>query len=199
VLVIHENRGLLPHFPDVARRLAQASYVALALDLVSREGGSEKFTDPAQAGAALRQIPQARLLEDMSSGVRYLQNLPGVRRDRIGAVGFCFGGGLVWLLSVRNPELKAAVPFYGSRPPLDEVPNLRAAVLGIYADLDTRINAGMPELEAALKQQNKTYQVITYQGSNHGFFNDTGARYHPEAAAAAWKETLAWFDRYLRG
>jgi carboxymethylenebutenolidase len=199
VLVIHENRGLLPHFPDVARRLAQAGYVALALDMASREGGTAKFTDPAQVSAALGRAPQARLVEDMNGGVRYLQSLPSVRRDRIGAMGFCFGGGMVWLLSVRNPEVKAAVPFYGSRPPLEEVPNLRAAVLGIYGGEDRFINPGVPELEAALKQHNKSYRLITYPGAGHAFFNDTGRSYHPEAAAAAWRETLRWLDLHLKG
>ena len=196
MLVIHENRGLLPHFPDVARRLAQAGYAALAIDLVSRQGGTARVSD---AAAALRQTSTEQLVEDLNSGVRYLQSLPYVRRERVGAIGFCFGGGLVWLLGVRNPELKAAVPFYGRRPPLEEVPNLRAAVLGIYAGNDTGINPGVPELEAALKQQNKTYRFITYPGADHSFFNDTSSRYHPEAAAAAWRETLAWVDRHLKG
>jgi carboxymethylenebutenolidase len=199
MLVIHENRGLLPHFPDVARRLAKAGFVSLALDLLSRQGGTGRFPDPAAAGAAFRQVSSEQSTEDMNSGVRYLQSLPYVRRERLGAVGFCAGGGLVWLLAVRNPELKAAVPFYGSRPPLGEVPNLRAAVLGIYAGNDNFINPGVPELEAALKQQDKTHRFITYPGADHSFFNDTNVRYHPEAAAAAWRETLAWLDRHLKG
>jgi carboxymethylenebutenolidase len=199
MLVIHENRGLLPHFPDVARRLAKAGYVSLALDLLSREGGTGRFPDPAAAGTAFRQVSSEQSIEDMNNGVRYLQSLPYVRRERVGAIGFCAGGRAVWLLAVRNPQIKAAVPFYGSAPPLPEVPNLQAAVLGIYAGNDTGINAGVPDLETALKQQNKTYHLITYPGAEHSFFNDTGARYHPEAAAAAWRETLAWLDRHLKG
>jgi carboxymethylenebutenolidase len=199
VLVIHENRGLLPHFPDVARRLAKAGYAALAIDLVSREGGTGKFADPAAVGPILGRAPREQLLEDISAGIRYLQSLPYVKRERLGTIGFCFGGALVWHSAVRIPQIKAAVPFYGSAPPLGEVPNLQAAVLGIYAGNDTRINAGVPELEAALKQHNKTYHLITYPGADHSFFNDTGARYHPEAAAGAWRETLAWLDRHLRG
>lgn len=198
MLVIHENRGLLPHFPDVARRLAKAGYVSLALDLVSRQGGTARFTDPAAAGAALRQVSTDQFVEDLNSGVRYLQSLPYVRRERVGTIGFCFGGGLVWLSAVRNTQIKAAVPFYGARPLLEEVPNLRAAVLGIYAENDTFINPGVPDLEAALKRHNKTYRFVTYPGTRHAFFNDTFDRYHPEAAAAAWRETLAWLDRYLK-
>jgi carboxymethylenebutenolidase len=198
MLVIHENRGLLPHFPDVARRLAKAGYAALAIDLVSREGGTGKFADRAAVGPILSRTPREQLLEDINAGVRYLQSLSYVRRERLGTIGFCFGGALVWHSAVRNPQIKAAVPFYGSAPPLQEVPNLQAAVLGIYAGNDTRLNAGVPDLETALKQQNKTYHLITYPGAEHSFFNDTGARYHPEAAAAAWRETLAWLDRHLK-
>jgi len=203
VLVIHENRGLVPpHYPDVARRLAKEGYVALAIDLVSREGGTARIGDEAQIVSLIGQVsrdqPQ-RLVEDMNAGIRYLQGLSYVRRDRVGAFGFCFGGGMVWLLAVRNPELRAAVPFYGPRPPLEEVPNLRAAVLGIYGGNDARINAGIPDLEEALKAQNKTHRFITYPGADHAFFNDTSPRYHPEASKAAWGETLAWLQRYLKG
>lgn len=199
ILVIHENRGLLPHFPDVARRLAKEGYVALALDLLSREGGTSALTDPAQATATLGRASQERLVEDMNGGVRYLQGLPFVRADRLGALGFCFGGGMVWLLTVRNQDVKAAVPFYGPRPPLNEVSNIRAAVLGIYGANDTFINPGVPDLEAALKQNNKTHQLITYPGAGHAFFNDTGRAYHAAAAEAAWRETLAWFVQHLKG
>jgi carboxymethylenebutenolidase len=199
VLVIHENRGLLPHFTDVARRFAKAGYAALALDLLSRQGGTGKVADPQQIPMLLSGAPSANHVEDMSGGVRYLQSLPYVRRERIGAIGFCFGGAMVWLLSVKNPAVIAAAPFYGRRPPLEEVPNLRGAVLGVYAEDDMGINAGVPELEAALKQHNKTYKFMTYPGTRHAFFNDTGQRYHADAATAAWKETLAWFDRHLKG
>jgi carboxymethylenebutenolidase len=196
VLVIHENRGLLPHFPDVARRLAQEGYVALALDLLSRDGGTASLG--ANAGSALSRASDDRLVGDMNAAVRYLQGLPFVRADRVGAMGFCFGGRMVWLLSVRNPDLKAAVPFYGQRPPLDEVQNINASVLGIYAGNDASINSGVPDLEAALKQHNIDHRLITYEGAGHAFFNDTGSRYHPASADAAWNETLSWFQQHLR-
>jgi carboxymethylenebutenolidase len=197
VLVIHENRGLLPHFPDVTRRLAVAGYTALAIDLLSRSGGTDSFDSSEQARDALGEIPQEQLVADLNSGVDYLQGLPSVRPERVGVMGFCFGGGLTWLLAVRNPEIQAAVPFYGSAPPLEEVSNLNAAVLGIYAGNDTRINGGVPELEAALKERQKEYEFITYPGADHAFFNDTGERYNPQAASQAWDKTLAWFDQHL--
>lgn len=112
-------------------------------------------------------------------------------------MGFCFGGSITWLLAVRNPEVKAAMPFYGSAPPLDEIPNMSIPVLGIYAGEGQRIGAGVPDLEAARKVNNKTYRFQTFAGANHAFFNDTGRRYHPEAAGGAWRETLAWFETHL--
>ena len=197
VLVVHENRGLLPHFPDVTRRLAVAGYAALAVDMLSREGGTASFAGPDQMRSALREIPRDRIVDDGNAGVRYLQSLPYVQRERVGAMGFCFGGSIVWRMAVSNPDLGAAVPFYGSSPPLEEVPNLQVPVLGIYAGEDNRINQGVPDLEAALKREGKTYKFVTFPGANHAFFNDTGRRYHPQAAKDAWKETLAWFETHL--
>ena len=198
VLVIHENRGMQPHFPDITRRYALQGYTALSVDLLSRKGGTGAFADGGQARNALREIAQDDFVADLNDSIDYLQTLSHVRPDRIGVTGFCFGGGLTWLMSVRNAEVAAAVPFYGSAPPLDEVPNLRAPVLGIYAGDDDRINSGLPDLEAALRQNDKTYQVISYPGTGHAFFNDTGQRYHQEAATAAWQETLGWFDKHLK-
>jgi carboxymethylenebutenolidase len=197
VLVIHENRGLLPHFPDVTRRLAVEGYTALAVDLLSREGGTGAFANSDQARDALGEISQEQLIADLNAGVEHLQSLPSVRPERVGVMGFCFGGGLTWLLAVRNPEVQAAVPFYGPSPPLEEVPNLTAPVLGIYAEDDSFVNPGVPELEAALEQHQKEYRFITYPDTRHAFFNDTGERYNPQAASQAWNETLAWFDQHL--
>ncbi len=197
VLVVHENRGLLPHFPDVTRRLAREGYVALAVDLLSRKGGTNSFADTNAMRDALRGIPTGQIVEDGNAGVRFLQDQPYVQSDRVGATGFCFGGSIVWLMAVGNPELRAAVPFYGSAPPLEEVPNLRAPVLGIYAGEDSRINAGVPGLESALIAEGKEHKFVTYPGANHAFFNDTGSRYHPQAAEGAWIETLDWFEDHL--
>ncbi len=198
ILVIHENRGLLPHFPDVTRRYALEGYTALAVDLLSRRGGTGAFADTDQMRDALSEITQDEFMEDLNASVDYLQTLSHVQADRIGVTGFCFGGGLTWLMAVRNPDIAAAVPFYGSAPPLDEVTNLNIPVLGIYAGNDTRIGAGVPDLEAALKEENKQYQFITYAGADHAFFNDTGARYNEQAAEQAWSEALGLFNEHLK-
>ena len=128
-----------------------------------------------------------------------MQDQPYVRSDRVGATGFCFGGSMLWLMAVGNPKLRAAVPFYGSAPPLEDVSNLQTPVLGIYAGEDARINGGMPSLEAELMAQQKDYKFITYPGAGHAFFNDTGSRYHPEYAETAWMEALDWFEDHLMG
>ena len=198
ILVIHENRGMQPHFPDVTRRYALQGYTALSIDLLSRKGGTGVFADSNQAREALREITPDEFLADLDASVDYLQTLSHIRPDRIGVTGFCFGGGLTWLMAVRNPKIAAAAPFYGSAPPLDEVPNLNVPVLGIYGGDDNRINSGVPGLEAALQGNGKDYRVITYPGAGHAFFNDTGQRYHREAATAAWQETLGWFDEHLK-
>ena len=187
----------MPHFPDVTRRLAAEGYVALAVDMLSTKGGTDSFPDTNAMRDALREIPTGQIVEFGNAGLEYLQSQPYVIGERVGAMGFCFGGGIVWLMAVRNPQLRAAAPFYGSAPPLEEVPNLQAPVLGIYAGEDARINAGLPDLEAALKENGKNYKFVTYTGANHAFFNDTGSRYHPQAAGEAWLETLAWFEDHL--
>jgi carboxymethylenebutenolidase len=198
ILVIHENRGLQPHFPDVTRRFALEGYTALAIDLLSRQGGTGAFADSDQARDALGEITQDEFMADLNASVDYLQTRSQVQADRIGVTGFCFGGGLTWLMAVRNPDIAAAVPFYGSAPPLDEVANLNIPVLAIYAGNDTRIGEGVPDLEAALTEQNKQYRVITYPGADHGFFRDTGERYHPEAAGQAWTAALGYFGEHLK-
>ncbi|MDR7483585.1 MAG: dienelactone hydrolase family protein [Armatimonadota bacterium] len=198
VLIIHENRGLLEHFKDIARRLAQVGYVGLAVDLASHQGGTEHFSDPAQVTAILAQTPVEQHLATMNAAVRHLQGLPYVRRDHVGATGFCFGGGMVWRLATANADLRAAVPFYGPNPPLGDVPKIRAAVLGIYGELDSRINTGIPALREALQRAGITHEIVVYPGADHAFFNDTGPRYHAVAARQAWERLLGWFDRYLR-
>ena len=128
-----------------------------------------------------------------------MQDQPYVRSDRVGATGFCFGGSMLWLMAVGNPKLRAAVPFYGSAPPLEDVSNLQTPVLGIYAGEDARINGGVPRLEAELMAQQNDYKFVTYPGAGHAFFNDTGSRYHPEYAETAWMEALDWFKDHLMG
>lgn len=196
ILVCHENRGLVPHIKDVARRFAKAGYVALAVDLLSREGGTDAV-DPDQVPAILSAAPPERHVADFAAGLKYLQSLNYVDGNRIGMTGYCFGGGITWRCAVALPELKAAVPFYGPAPDLSQVPNIKAAVFGVYAELDTRITSSKDPLEQALKKAGVTYQMKVYPGVNHAFHNDTGPRYDKTQATQAWQDTLAWFKRYL--
>jgi carboxymethylenebutenolidase len=196
VLVIHENRGLNDHIRSVAGRLAGDGYSALAIDLLSEEGGTDSFDDPAEATAALSQVPPERFDADMSAGVTELKRR--LRGKRVAAIGFCFGGGMVWrLLASREPRLAAAVPFYGPFPANGDLSGSKAAVLGIYAGLDTRVNETRPLAEAALVDAGLEYELVTFPNVNHAFFNDTGARYDPAAAAAAYEQVLAWFGRFV--
>jgi carboxymethylenebutenolidase len=196
VLVCHENRGLTDHIRDVARRFAKAGYVALALDLLSREGGTASH-DRDEVPALLSGVDPARHVNDFIAGYGYLQSLGSVEAERISMTGYCFGGGVTWRVATALPTLKAAVPFYGPGPELSEVANIKAAVLGVYAELDERINAGKAALEQALKDAGVTYQMNVYPGVNHAFHNDTGERYVEAQATQAWQDTLAWFETHL--
>ncbi len=199
IVVAHENRGLTDYIQDVTRRLARAGYVAVAVDLLSKQGGTAKVSDPAQIPAALSAASPDELAGHYLAAIRYLQSLPFVKGDRLGMVGFCFGGGMTWLTATKSPDLKAAVPYYGPHPPLEGVPNIRAAVLAIYGENDQRINAGIPAIEEAMKKHNKVFEKIVYPGAAHAFHNDTGRNYKPDAAEDAWKRTLDWFARYVKG
>ncbi|HEX5418044.1 MAG TPA: dienelactone hydrolase family protein [Chloroflexota bacterium] len=195
VLVCHENRGLTEHILDVTRRLGKAGYVALAVDLLSRDGGTAKV-DPAQVAANLTANPDQNVA-DFQAGFTYLQTLPEVKKGATGMIGFCFGGGVTWLSIEQIPGIKAAVPFYGPNPPLPEVSKIQAAVLGIYGGADQRIDAGIPAIEQAMKDNGKVFEKIVYPGANHAFNNDTGASWNPDAAYDAWAKTLDWFKKYL--
>jgi carboxymethylenebutenolidase len=196
VLVCHENRGLTPHIRNVARRFAVAGYAALALDLLSREGGSANL-DPDQIPGLLGDAGSERHVADFIAGYNYLQTLEFVDGQRVGMTGYCFGGGITWDAATALPELKAAVPYYGRSPALEAVPNIEAAVLGVYAEQDGRINAGIEALEQALDAAGVTYQINIYPGVDHAFHNDTGSRYVQEHATQAWMDTLAWFGMYV--
>jgi carboxymethylenebutenolidase len=193
VLVIHENRGLTEHIRTVAGRLAASGYSALALDLLSEEGGTGAFPGEAEVAAALAQIPPERFDADMKAGVTELKRR--VRGKRLAAIGFCFGGGMVWrLLASNEPRLAAAAPFYGPFPEGGSLRGSRAAVLGIYGGLDSRVNATQPAAKAALEAARRKYELLTFAEADHAFFNDTGARFNPHAATEAWHRTLNWFD-----
>jgi carboxymethylenebutenolidase len=197
VLVVHENRGLTDHIRSVAGRLATSGYSALAVDLLSEEGGTGSFADEAEVTAALNNVPDARFVADMKAAITELE-----RRTpdaKIGAVGFCFGGGMVWsLLASGEPRLAAAAPFYGPLPEgADFSGSLNAAVLGVYGEQDERVNATRDAAAQALEQAGLTHEILTYPDAGHAFFNDTGQRYNPSAAAAAYAKLLDWFGTHL--
>jgi carboxymethylenebutenolidase len=198
VLVVHENKGLTDHIRSVAGRLAGSGFSALAIDLLSEEGGTEKFTDPAEATAALNAAPDARFVRDMKAGVTEL--LRRVPDRKPGAVGFCFGGGMVWsLLASGEPRLAAAAPFYGPLPDVAEFGgSADAAVLAVYAEQDDRVNASRDRATAALEKSGLTHEVVTVPGVDHAFFNDTGARYNAEAAATIYQRLVDWFTQHLQ-
>jgi len=196
VLVCHENRGLTPHIEDVTRRLAKAGYAALAVDLLSRQGGASKFSSD-QVPGLLGNTQPSQFVEDFLRGWKYLQTQSFTQAERVGMVGFCFGGGVTWRVATNMPELRAAIPYYGPHPPVEDVPNIQAAVLAIYGGNDTRINSGIPAIEEAMQANHKIYEKMVYEGADHAFNNDTGSRYNPEAAQDAWRRTLAWFAEYL--
>jgi carboxymethylenebutenolidase len=196
VLIIHENKGLNDWARSVAARFAGAGYSALAIDLLSEEGGTGHFTDPAQATAALAAVPTDRFISDLNSGVEELQNrVPG---RKIAVVGFCFGGGLVWrLLASGTPHFSAAVPFYGPLPDNPDFAGSRAAVLAIYAALDQRVTSSEATAKAALDRAGLVNEIVVEPDADHAFFNDTGPRYNAAAAHDAWQRVLEWFGRYL--
>lgn len=195
VMVCHENRGLVEHIRDVTRRLAKAGYVGLAVDLLSRDGGTAKV-DPAQVAGKLTANP-GQNVADFQAAFKYLQTLGSVQKANIGMVGFCFGGGVTWMVATAIPDLKAAVPYYGPNPPIADFPKIRAAVLAIYGETDQRITATEPDVEAAMRQNGKTFDKAIYPGAGHAFNNDTASSWNEQASYDAWQKTLDWFKRYL--
>ena len=198
VLVCHENRGLTEHIKDVARRLASAGYVGLAVDLLSRQGGTAAVADSSQIPGMLSSQPPEQFVRYFTDGWRWLQTQPEVRPDGVGMVGFCFGGGVTWRVAIGLADLRAAVPYYGPHPDPNELAAIQGAVLAIYAGRDDRINRSIPAIEAEMQRLGKVYEKVIYPDTDHAFHNDTGSRYDPAAATDAWSRTLAWFDRYLR-
>jgi carboxymethylenebutenolidase len=194
VVVVHENRGLNPYIEDVARRVAVAGFVALAPDGLSPLGG---YPGNDEKGREMQSpIDPAKLMEDFFAAYEFLL-AHDATTDKVGCVGFCYGGGVCNALAVAYPKLAASVPFYGRQPPAADVPKIEAPLLLHYAGLDTRINEGWPAYEAALKANNKTYEAHIYEGVNHGFHNDTTPRYDEEAATLAWTRTVDFFKANL--
>lgn len=197
VIVIHENRGLNPHIEDVARRAALEGFTALAPDLLSPVGGTPKDEDAARDMIA-KLDPQGAT-RDLVATIAYLKSRPDAAGG-VGAVGFCWGGGMVNRLAVASPDLAAGAPFYGLVPDAADVPRIKAKMQMHYAQNDDRINAGIPSYEAALKAAGVSYEKFIYDGTEHAFHNDTnGARYNKPAADLAWSRTMALFKANLRG
>lgn len=195
VLVVHENRGLNPHIEDIARRLALDGFIAFAPDALFPLGGYPGDEDKARE--LFPRLDQAKTREDFVAAYGLLKQLPE-GNGQVGAVGFCYGGGIVNLLAARLPDLAAGVPFYGNQPPLDEVAKIKAPLLIHYAENDERINAGWPKFEAALKVSGVSYEAHIYPAVQHGFNNDTTPRYDEAAAKLAWQRTIAFFKQHLR-
>ncbi|MBX3422028.1 MAG: dienelactone hydrolase family protein [Pirellulaceae bacterium] len=196
VLVVHENRGLNPHIEDVARRFAAAGFLTLAPDALSPLGGYPGNDDEGRALQSKRSAEE--MIQDFMAGAQFLAAHPQ-SNGKVGAVGFCFGGGVTNDLACRLPEIvKAAAPFYGRQPDLALVSQIKGALLIHYAELDTRINAGWPAYEQALQDARVQYEAHIYPGVNHAFFNDTTPRYDSEAAKLAWQRTVQFFQTKLK-
>ncbi len=195
VVVIHENRGLNPHIEDVTRRVALAGFVALGPDFLAPLGGTPEDED--QGREMIRSLDAARTVQNAVDAVAYLQGLD-ITTDKVGVIGFCWGGGMVNQVAVHSPVVAAAVPYYGSQPSAEDAANIKAALLLQYAGLDDRINSGIADYEAALKDAGVDYTVHVYEGVNHAFNNDTNeARYDQEAAELAWSRTIAFLHQQL--
>lgn len=194
VLVVHENRGLNPHIEDITRRLALEGFIAFAPDALFPLGGYPGDEDKARAEFA--KLDQTKARQDFIAAARMLQAIDG-GNGRMGAVGFCYGGAIASFLATQLPTLRAAVPFYGSAPSLEDVPDIKAEMLVVLAADDERVNAGWPAYEAALKQAGVRYELYQPAGTQHGFNNDTTPRYDEAAAKEAWAQTIALFQRTL--
>jgi carboxymethylenebutenolidase len=196
VLVIHENRGLNPYIEDVARRLAVADFIAFAPDALTSLGG---YPGDDEKGLALfQQLDRGKMSEDFLAAARWLKSRPDTTR-KLGAVGFCFGGGVVNQLAVlMGPDLAAGVPFYGAQPSAADAVRIKAPINAQYGEQDTRITAGWPAFDTALTEAKVPHEGHVYKGANHGFHNDTTPRYDEAAAKEAWQRTLDWFNKYLR-
>jgi carboxymethylenebutenolidase len=195
VVVYHENRGLNPYIEDVARRLAIENFVAFAPDALTPVGGYPG--DEEKAAQLFGQIDRNKMTEDLVAAAGFLKSRPECT-GKIGAVGFCYGGGIVNTLATRMPDLAAAVPFYGGQPSAADAARIKSPMLLHYAGLDERTNAGWPAFEAVLKAHGVKYQMFMYAGANHGFHNDTTPRYDEAAAKLAWSRTIAFFKENLK-
>jgi carboxymethylenebutenolidase len=194
VLVIHENRGLNPHIEDIARRLALDGFMAFAPDALTPLGGYPGDEDKARE--AFAKLDQAHALNDFLAAANWLRSRPDAT-GKLGAVGFCYGGGMVHQLAIRLPDLNAGVPFYGNTPAPAEAAKVKAPLLVQRAEVDERINAAWPAYEAALRSAGVRFTAYQYPGTQHGFNNDTTPRYDASAAQLAWSRTVAFLKAQL--
>ena len=202
IIIIHANQGLNDYTRDVTRRLAKQGYVSLAVDFLSRHGGTKKVNPKGEGLGNIRDLaPWYGVAEDADSGFAFLRTLPDVRGDRLGLIGFCWGGEMTFSSTTQVRGLKAAVVFYGRSPqPLDLVKNIQAPVLAHYGEKDPTVNQDIPGTEEAMKKYRKSYVYKIYPGAQHGFNTDTNPeRYHPDAAKEAWARTLEFFKENLQG
>lgn len=196
VIVIHENRGLVPHIQDVTRRMAKEGFLTLAPDALSPLGGTPE--DISNVGAMFKQLNGEQTTKNFVAAVKYLKTHP-LSTGKVGCTGFCWGGAMTNQVAVNSPDLNAAVPYYGRQPVAEDVAKIKAPILAHYAGNDAGINAGIPAFEEALKKYNKEYQIFMYEGAGHAFNNDSNPeRYNEQAAKLAWGRTIAFFKEKLK-
>jgi carboxymethylenebutenolidase len=196
VIVIHENRGLVPHIQDVTRRMAKEGFLALAPDALSPVGGTPE--DISNVGGLFKQLNSEQTTKNFVAAVKYLKTHP-LSTGKVGCTGFCWGGAMTNQVAVNSPDLNAAVPYYGSQPTAEQVAMIKAPIMAHYGGDDARINAGIPAFEEALKKNKKEYQIFIYEGAQHAFNNDSNPeRYNEKAAKLAWGRTIAFFKEKLK-
>jgi len=196
VVVIHENRGLVPHIEDVTRRVALEGFLAIAPDALTPLGGTPE--DPEKAPSLIQKLDSQSTIQNYLAAVKYLKTHP-VSTGKIGAIGFCWGGAMANQVAVNSPDVLAVVPYYGRQPASEDVPKIKASLLLHYAGLDEGINKGIPAYEEALKKASIDYKMYMYEGAQHAFNNDTNpARYNKEAAQLAWKRTISFLKEKLK-
>lgn len=196
VIVIHENRGLVPHIRDVNNRMAMEGFVALAPDALSPLGGTPEDQDKGRE--MIGQLDREETIKNFVAAVKYLKTHPRTT-GKVGCTGFCWGGAMTNQVAVNSPDLDAAVPYYGTPPAPEDVPKIKAKVMAHFAGNDERINAGIPAFEEAMKKAGIEYQIFIYEGTQHAFNNDTSERYNKDAADLAWKRTTDFFKESLKG
>lgn len=196
VIVIHENRGLVPHIQDVTRRMANEGFLAIAPDALSPLGGTPE--DVSNVGAMFKQLNSEQTTKNFVAAVKYLKTHP-LSNGKVGCTGFCWGGAMTNQVAVNSPDLNAAVPYYGRQPVAEDVEKIKAPLMAHYAGNDAGINAGIPAFEEALKKYNKEYQIFMYEGASHAFNNDSNPeRYNEQAAKLAWGRTVGFFKDKLK-